>query len=199
MKNLPIIALLLICSFSSQAQFDFGIKAGVNSSTLTFEDLESNQSINEILTNNKFGYHAGAYIRVQVLGIYLQPEFLYTQINSEIEVQESDGTTSTLDFALSRFDIPVNLGFKIGPASIFGGPVLSYNLNHPADILDLDYNGGTLGYQAGIGLTFGKFILDAKYEGSFQNIAEEVVYEGQAYTVDARTGQFIVSLGYAIF
>lgn len=199
MSRLTTIALLCFASFTSLAQFDFGLKAGVNSSTLTFEDLEMNPNVEDIVASNKFGYHAGAYVRVKVLSIYLQPEFLYTQIYSDLEVQQSNGGTETVDFALSRFDIPVNLGFKVGPASIFGGPVLSYNLNHPSEIIDIDYDGGTLGFQAGVGLTFGNFILDAKYEGSFQSLAEEVVIDGQAYAVDARAGQFILSLGYALF
>lgn len=199
MSRLTTIALLCLASFSTFAQFDFGVKGGANSSTLTFEELEANSNVEDIIANNKFGYHAGAYVRVQVLGIYLQPEFLFTQIYSDLEVQNSDGSTEMIDFSLSRFDIPVNLGVKLGPASIFGGPVMSYNLNHPSEILDIDYNGGTLGYQAGVGLTLGDFILDLKYEGSFQTLAEEVVIDGQAYAVDARTGQFMLSLGYALF
>lgn len=199
MSRLTTIALLCLASFSTFAQFDFGVKGGANSSTLTFEELEANSNVEDIIANNKFGYHAGAYVRVQVLGIYLQPEFLFTQIYSDLEVQNSDGSTEMVDFSLSRFDIPVNLGVKLGPASIFGGPVMSYNLNHPSEILDIDYNGGTLGYQAGVGLTLGDFILDLKYEGSFQTLAEEVVIDGQAYAVDARTGQFMLSLGYALF
>lgn len=199
MKRLFVFTFLTLLCSPAFGQFDFGIKGGVNTSSITFENLEQNSSVADIIANNEFGYHAGAYVRVKVLGVYLQPEFIYTQMNSVLEVQGSNGSVEEVDFALSRFDIPVNLGFKIGPASVFGGPVLSYNLNNPSEILDLDYNGGTLGFQAGVGLTFGNFIMDVKYEGAFQALTEQVIVDGQAYDVDARTGQFILSLGYALF
>lgn len=197
-RQIFILAFVAL-SFGAQAQFDFGIKGGLNSSTITFDNLEENSTIEDLAGNNEFGYHAGVYIRVKILGLYIQPEFLYSNLNSQIEVQKKNGETGSQDFTLSRFDVPVNVGVKFGPASIFGGPVMSYNLNHPSEILDIDYKGGTLGFQAGLGLTFGNFIMDLKYEGSFQSLAEEVVIDGQTYEVDSRTGQFILSLGYALF
>lgn len=201
MKNLGLLVLFLglLLPTASFAQFDFGIKGGVNSSTLTFDQFEGDVDVESIHAENDWGYHGGAYVRVKILGIYLQPEVLYSVLSSRIEVTNSAGEVSESKFQLSRFDIPVNLGIKLGPASIFGGPVMSYNLNQPSDILDLDYSGGTLGYQAGLGLTLGNFIMDLKYEGSFQSLAEVVVIDGEEFAVDARTGQFILSLGYALF
>lgn len=181
------------------AQLDFGLKAGVGSSNVTFDNLESNTNIKSLSANNALGWHAGIYTRVKVLGIYLQPEVLYSTINSQLDVTNGDGTKETVDFQLTRLDVPVLLGLKLGPASIFGGPIMSYNLTNPADILEVDYRNGTLGYQAGIGLTLGDFIIDLKYEGAFQNLANAVVIDGNEYQVDARTGQLILSLGYALF
>lgn len=195
------ITILLTLTFTSSAfaQLDFGLKGGMNYSGIDFNELELNNAIEEINSNSQIGYHGGVYARVKFLGIYLQPEFIYTQMNSQIDIQKSGGNQTTEDFTLSRLDIPVNLGVKLGPASLFGGPVMSYNLNYPSEIFEIDYSGGTLGYQVGVGLTLGNFIIDAKYEGSFQNIASEVVIDSRSYTVDARTGQFILSFGYALF
>lgn len=196
-----LIALTFLCLMSGAAfsQLDFGIKGGASSSGVIFQDLEEGTSLESISSENSFGWHAGLYARVKVLGIYLQPEFIYSQLNSTLSAEKNSGETSTSDFQLSRLDIPVNLGIKFGPASIFGGPVMSYNLNHPSEIFEVDYKNGTLGYQAGVGLTLGNFIIDLKYEGSFQKLADEVVIGGESYKVDARTGQVILSLGYALF
>lgn len=190
--------LLILAGASAHAQFDFGLKGGVSSTGVIFEDFEDSSVLEDLTSQNDFGWHAGVYARVKILAFYLQPEFLYTSMSSEISAKTSSGS-QTESFNLNRLDIPVNLGLKIGPASVFGGPVMSYNLNSPSEIFDVDYTAGSLGYQAGLGLTLGNFIIDLKYEGSFQSISNEVVIGGDTYEVDARTGQVILSLGYALF
>ncbi len=194
-----LLVLIVFSSSSLFAQLDFGIKGGLNYTGVDFNNLEDNTLVDELSSSSQVGFHAGLYARVKFLGLYVQPEFIYTELNSQIDVNKSDGTSSNSDFKLSRLDIPVNLGLKLGPASVYGGPVMSYNLNYPSDIFEVDYSSGTLGYQVGVGLTLGNFIIDAKYEGAFQEIANEIVVDGQAYQVDARTGQFILSFGYALF
>lgn len=197
--NLTTLLLAMFLSLGASAQFDFGIKAGLNSANVDFSNVESTSNFETITSNSDFGWHAGVYARVKILGIYLQPEFLYSVINSEIEVNSNNHGNQTETFTLNRLDVPVILGVKIGPASVFGGPIMSYNLNNPSDILEVDYRDGTFGFQAGVGLTFGDLIIDVKYEGSMHNLTEQVVIDGQAYEADARTGLFIVSLGYNLF
>ena len=191
-----IIGLMLSASLFSQV--DLGLKGGANTVTLSFDELVNSSDIQTITATNEFGYHIGMFTRIEVAAVYFQPEFLYTNINSTIQVETVNGIT-TSNFSLSRFDIPVNFGLKMGFFSLYGGPVLSYNLNQPTDILELNFNGGSLGYQAGIGMTFGNYIIDAKYEGSFKELADEVVINGMSYDVDSRTGQFIFSIGFALF
>ncbi|GGH77255.1 MAG: PorT family protein [Bacteroidetes bacterium] len=193
------VAFLSLLSTGVYAQLDFGLKGGMSSSNVVFSDLESNANIENLSANNALGWHAGVYTRVKILGLYIQPEVIYSSLNSKVQIEESNGTSSTKSFQLTRLDVPVLLGIKFGPASIIGGPVMSYNLSHPSDIIEVDYRSGSLGYQAGFGLTLGNFIIDLKYEGSLQNLAEKVVIDGQEYDVDARTGQLILSLGYALF
>lgn len=193
-----ILVLLTFLSTGMYAQFNFGIKAGIGSSNVSFTDLQSNTNVENLSAKEALGYHAGLFARVKVLSFYVQPEMLFTALNSNIDIQNFNGDISTVKFNLSRLDVPVLVGFKMMAFSVYGGPVMSYNMTRPAEIISVDYRNGSLGYQAGVGLTFGDFLLDLKYEGSFQNFANSVVIDGTEYTVDARTGQVILSLGYAL-
>lgn len=200
MKKIVLLSALAIISAPAFAQFDFGVKGAATLSKLQFENLEDNASIEKIAGSDKLGWQAGFFARIKMLAIYIQPEILYSELRGDVVVNHTDGTSNTEQFRLLRLDVPVSLGFKIGAASISAGPVMSYNLNSDAsEILEIEYKDGTLGYQVGIGLTLGDFIIDLEYEGSFQSIANEVVIDGNAYKVDARTGQFMLGIGYSFF
>lgn len=93
------------------------------------------------------------------------------------------------------------LGFKLFKfLRLQAGPVASIDMdsdlrdaNHT--IQDVDYEKATLGYQAGIGLDIGNFILDAKYESSLSTITKNI----GRFDTDQRINQFILSVGFKLF
>ena len=198
-------AILLFVAFSTQSfgqiGLDFGIKGGVNTSNIKFKDISDQVVANINGSSVNLGYHAGLFARLDLLFLYVQPEILYTRLNGEVEVEEKSGKTSTYDYNQNRMDIPVIFGLKIGPAGIFAGPVLSYNLQSPSEIFESSYKKGTWGYQVGAGVKLFSILIEAKYEGGFGTVADEatIPINGSDYTfdVDKRTPQVILSLGYA--
>ncbi len=53
----------------------------------------------------------------------------------------------------TKLNIPVLLGFKLGPLRINAGPAASILLPEPTDMIDIaTYKKATFGYQAGVGL-----------------------------------------------
>ena len=218
MKRLAfLISTIMVVSLAANAQFlRFGVKGGVSSSTVkidrtTFSTVGDAQSFVVEQGDSKLGLHFGLFGRIQVLGLYIQPELLFTQSKGEViltDVTNSGSPIKSLrEQKFNKFDIPVMVGWKFGPARIGLGPVASFVLSEKdglkdklADITDQtvksNFNGATFGYQIGAGLDILKFAtLDIKYEGNLSKLGEGVNIAGKPYKFDQRNPQWIFSLG----
>jgi len=117
MKKLFILTLATcLFSFSSFAQIEVGLKAGVNFTNLPYSaDLDYGSVTPEDVEGGigalkdaswRPGFHFGAYALMDVGALSLQPELLFSQKGmSEFNV---DGD----DFVLNYFSIPVMVGFQ---------------------------------------------------------------------------------------
>jgi hypothetical protein len=199
MKKLLIIAFLSL-SFSGFAQeFTLGPKFGLSSTKVDFERE------NFIPGDAQTGYHVGLFTRISFGGFFIQPEALYTKTNGSFQInspQPGGGTgTSTFSEDFNRLDIPVMLGFRFFKfLRLQAGPIASIDINSDLrdasnTIQEVDYEKATLGYQAGIGLDIGNFILDAKYESSLSSITGNI----GGFETDQRINQFILSVGFKLF
>ena len=137
MKKVIIAAALLLCISFANAQLNFGIKAGYNSS-LGANDLGSitNGSYNLKSVNSEYknGFQAGIFARLGVNKVYFQPELLYAMGKKDynMTVTNSDNTvTGTFDKSvkISTVDVPLLLGYKVldlklANVRVFAGPKL---------------------------------------------------------------------------
>jgi len=158
------------------------------------------------LTAAKYGFHGGAFVRLSLFGIYLQPELLFTTRTNEYTVQNvTAGQTTAADIVKQNFnklDIPVMVGFKLGPLRLNAGPAASLLINTPKELINSDgfknmYSRMTIGYQAGVGLDILKTLtFDVRYEGSlkkYQNQIENAT--GTKFNLDDRANAFLFSVG----
>jgi hypothetical protein len=207
----------LVVSLAANAQFlRFGVKGGVSSSTVkidktTFSTIDDAETFVVEQGNSKMGLHFGLFGRVQVLGFYVQPELLFTQSKGEVVLTDITNSESPLksirDQKFNKIDIPVMVGWKIGPARLGLGPVASIMLSEQDGLKDeladatnesveSNFKNATFGYQVGAGLDIFKFAtLDVKYEGNLSKLGEGVNIAGKPYTFDQRNPQWIFSLG----
>lgn len=192
-----MIAVLFLASITAVGQSShFGIKGGLNfGSTGELSGIFDRP----IDADNKVGYHLGAFGHVEFLGLFLQPEVVYTRLNSEYE---RSGTSA--DYNLSKLDIPVLLGLDIlGPINIKAGPSFQVVLNNELDGAGVDIeepeNTFTVGYQLGVGVTLGQLGLDLRYEGAFQENETfgDQTLQDAGFVLDSRPSQWILSLSYA--
>jgi len=218
MKRLALlISTILVVSLAANAQFlRFGVKGGVSSSTVkidktTFSTIDDAETFVVEQGNSKMGLHFGLFGRVQVLGFYVQPELLFTQSKGEVVLTDITNSESPLksirDQKFNKIDIPVMVGWKIGPARLGLGPVASIMLSEQDGLKDeladatnesveSNFKNATFGYQVGAGLDIFKFAtLDVKYEGNLSKLGEGVNIAGKPYTFDQRNPQWIFSLG----
>jgi hypothetical protein len=196
MKKLFLLVLNIFVFQSLMAQ-DFGIgpKLGISQGTIIVagEGFESGES--------SIGYHLGAFVRMGGGFVFVQPEFLYTNTGGSILQKMDNGMDIKLDASFDRLDIPLIAGIKLAKFfRIQAGPVatvlLNYELSEALQAAgDTDYSGASFGYQAGLGLDVGNFILDFKYENSISKIATSIA----GFNADQRQAMLIFSAGFRIF
>ncbi|TYP98865.1 outer membrane protein with beta-barrel domain [Tenacibaculum adriaticum] len=200
MKKL-ILALCLVIGASqlSQAQIDFGIKAGLNYNSDSFKDV-SDDIING-KAESKTGYHAGIWLRAKlpIIGWYVRPELVYTALKSEITLNDGVNTKASYDF--QKIDIPVLLGKKfLGVAYVHAGPSFQYIIDGDLDFEEVaktNADGFTVGIQLGAGVELGKIGLDIRWERGFSDTESEIVSNASdKLKFDTRVNQIIVGLSY---
>jgi hypothetical protein len=192
MKKLTIIILLAVIALTGNAQgfFDAGIKAGVNTSKIstTISDYTP-QSINN--------YLFGAFARINMGRIYIQPEAYYNSKGGEYIDKLNASTINSFD--LKTIDVPALLGVKIIDQKAFnlrvmGGPIFSF-------VTDKSFSGqfnadnvknSFFGWQYGAGVDFLFLTFDARMEKYGNDIT-------QAPDFSTKNGNFVVSLGIKLF
>lgn len=210
MKKLFAIVMAVLIALPAFSQIKFGIKAGVSTTNLSMATLKTISTGNksytvDALTTAKYGFHGGVFMRLTLLGIYLQPELLFSSRTNEYTVTDLSAPTLALTKkqTFNKLDIPVMLGLKLGPIRLNAGPSGSLLINSPKDLitdnnLKSNYSRMTFGYQAGVGLDILKTLtIDLRYEGSlkkYQNQIENLT-GGTKINLDDRPNAFLFSLG----
>jgi len=217
MKRIILLALL-VGAFGTQSygQLQFGAKAGLMTASSNLDknitNLPSDTDYDKLemnAKNAKAGFQAGFFGRLTVLGIYVQPELIFSSTNSRIEVKKYYTNTDNVESQIKtqsfkKVDIPLLIGGKFGPLRVQAGPVGSFMLGEKSAIeaaldqteVEEKFNSATWGYQVGVGADFFNFLtLDLKYEGNLSALGDNVKIAGEPYPLDSRTSQFIFTAG----
>jgi hypothetical protein len=201
MKKTIIFIFVLLMAIPAFSQ-KFGIKAGAATATVPTYNLTTGANNIEALKDAAWGFHAGVFLRLTLLGIYLQPEAVFATNTYEYNVTVATAPAVLKKQTFNRLDVPVLLGFKLGPLRINAGPAASVQIGSPKALLDDPnfedlYKGATFGYQAGIGIdVLKKLTLDARYGGSLSGkFGDAVTIGGQTFKLDQRQPSFILSVG----
>ena len=131
--TLKAFLILFMISSSTTAQIEFGIKGGLNfnsglNETYLIEALQSQGKPDGDFNifDKKTGHFFGLYSKIKFGGFFLQPEFLYTKINSKYDLTYSWNIMGEIvdEFSENRIQIPVTVGIDLlqGKLSFFGGP-----------------------------------------------------------------------------
>jgi hypothetical protein len=205
MKKLVFLVLIVLIGIPAFSQIKFGIKAGVSTNTLSMPSLKNINGAYTVdaLSQAEYGFHGGIFLRMTLLGIYLQPELLFSTRSNEYKITNLQSTASYISKQqFNKMDIPVLLGFKLGPIRLNAGPVGTLLLNSPKDLITDNnyksmYSRMTIGYQAGLGFDLLKTLtFDIRYEGNlkkYQNQIENLT--GTKFNLDDRVNAFLFSVG----
>jgi hypothetical protein len=221
MKKYFIASLLSLFVVSGFAQFNFGIKAGYNSS-LGLKNLGSVSSgsynLNSVKSELSNGFQAGVFARIGFNKMYFQPEFLYNMGKKEYTMTLQDAQNHNLQFDkrvnVSTLEVPLLLGYKLLDFKLvnlraFAGPKLCFNAGSSLDYSNLTSGGGVtqdqlikdikaaqLGLEAGVGIDVFMFTLDARYN-LIKDMYQTKISDLNIDNIQGNT--FVISLGWKLF
>lgn len=202
MKKLMIALALITASISTKAQFEVGLRAGVNLSQVVGDGNGSDQGFWDADQTRTTGFTGGVYTRFGSK-VFVQPEFIISQ---------KGGKTRGIlgverNFKQTYFDVPVLLGVKVADvANVKFGPVATFLVNEDKTFFeniglqnsDEGFRKAILGYQLGVGFDIRKIRLDMRYEGNVNDVFNIDYDNDQTRSQFAGKGNsFFVTAGFA--
>jgi len=195
MKKLTItliifIAAIHLCSAQVLPTVQFGIKGGVNLTSL------SPSTGSTFSASNQAGYLGGIWARFGALGFNFQPEMYVTA--KDININANGGETRA---KFTSIDVPLLFGGKFGALGLGGrfytGPLVSFAINKDQSFGDaagkagrLDYHDQNFAWQFGAGLDIKSISVDLRYEAG--------ITKQNYMNTQARVSLFNLSLAYRL-
>ncbi len=203
-KSAALFLVLLLTAFlAPRAEaITFGLKAGFNSSTISFNNTSSITAD----TNRVKGLTAGVFASFSLGLVSVQPELLYSRRGFQFYIPEGP---YTYDYKLDYLEVPVLVKVRVIPAGpikpfVFAGPSFGYLLkakgidrsNEPevsydiTDIFKRTEAAVVMGAGIDLGLPFIKATLDARY-----HLGLTVIQESGEETSSTKNKGFSVMIG----
>ena len=180
-KFFTLVVLLAAMTIAAQAQVKFGVKGGLNLTTMKFDKDVANKS-------NQTGFFIGPTLNVTlpIVGLGIDASALYDQRSAKI-----DGAEETLK--QQSLQIPINLryGFGLGNTAsfyIFAGPQFGFNIgDKTANIIDnaLEWRLKDSNLSANVGV--GLMLLNHLQVSANYNIALGTTGESNVISTTAST------------
>ena len=205
------LALLFTCvACASVAQVRAGLRAGVSLSadgvaveSFTYDTRSYRLSVDDV----RAGLHVGAFLQARLGKIVLQPELLLHATRTDYYLEElltAQTLASIRTERVSTIELPVLVAYRWGALRLQAGPVARSSVAQSSELLGIaDYRYApdrvAIGYQAGIGLDIRRFLLDIKYDGSFDAGGSAVDIGGQRLDLSQGRNRTYLTLGWAMF
>jgi hypothetical protein len=203
MKKIIIVLFAALISIPAFSQIKFGLKAGGQTTTVPTYDISDGTTNITNIEDWQWGFHAGAFMRIKIAFLTLQPEVVF--ISNTFDYKVSDGglpeVPETQTF--NRLSVPLLLGVKLGPVRINAGPAAAIQIGTPKALVDDPnfedmYKSALWGYQAGLGIDLFKHLtVDARFAGGLGDmLGDQVTIGGQTFNLDYSQQTFMLSLGW---
>jgi opacity protein-like surface antigen len=193
-----VVAMTVLAGGVASAQEQpaaVGVKAGMNFANLNFEGDGATVNLDQ-----RKGFVGGLFVVWPATSrVALQTEALYSQKGAQME-EEGASAKIKLDYVdvpvLARFSSPVSGGTSF---HVFAGPSFNFRVSAKAESsfededesedIDDDVERFDLGFVAGAGLEFGRFVVDGRYTWGLSNInkdeSEDVKIKNRVFAVMA--------------
>lgn len=205
--TLLFLIICLLGTTTAFSQFKIGIKGGLSTTEIQGEDFQV-QNVNGLddigvaLKDIKYGIHGGLVFRGQFGNFLIQPEILFNSNSVDYEVTNlANITTQIKEEKFQYLDIPVLLGYKLGPLRLMAGPEAHIFINNSSELFDFDtydekFDNLTLSWLGGVGLDLWSLMLDVRYEGNFSTFGEHIRFGNQQFDFADRPSRWTFSVGF---
>lgn len=200
-KIIPALVMtaVILCSTSVSAKgpISLGIKGGLQTQSIgNFKSVSMN-TLSDVSANNTFGFQLGIISRISFLGMYIQPELVYSSNSFDLSIPDYRATRVTAQ----DFEVPVLVGAKVAFLNIFAGPVfnlVSETSNKTSEVnLSTRIAKSSVGYQLGAGVElFGGLLIDLRYGGQFRKPIQTVSINNISNSVRTSLNTWQVNIGY---
>lgn len=207
MKNVFLsFVLFLLISSPIFSQSEFGFKLGISSYDIPKSEIGNTEDLQLTIKDASYGFQAGIYGRLGLLGIYVQPELLFNSNFVNYRLQDLNNLDTLDKIRTARYqnlDLPVMLIISPSIFKIYAGPVGHYFINNMSDFTKKDkikeiFNNLTYGYQAGVGIAFSGVTIDVRYESNFSKNIKTFIVDETEFKIDKSPSRFIFSLWFKI-
>lgn len=207
MKNIFLSLFLLFYTSSTLlSQNEFGFKLGLSSYDIQTNNIANTEDLQISIKDASYGFQAGVYGRLGLLGIYVQPEILFNSNFVNYRLQDLNNLDTLDNIRTTKYqnlDLPVMLMVTPSIFKLYAGPVGHYFINDISDFTKKDeikelFNNLTFGYQAGIGVAFSGLVIDVRYESNFSKNIKTFVVDETEFKIDKSPSRFIFSLWFKI-
>jgi hypothetical protein len=193
-SKINIVAFTMLIAFLMtpsvfHAQIQFGVRAGLNVSNVSFEKLPNK--------SERFGYHVGVFADVPISPdfISIQPELSYSVKGAAFKPLTD---RQTLNMNYVDFLLPV--AFKLTIFDLQVGPFASYLISSPdyavyneVKVITDAYNTIDVGLTAGISVNINKLMVGIRYNQGFVGVTKD---SSKPYLGDGKNSVGQVSVGY---
>lgn len=161
---------------SSSPDLEFGIKAGVNFSTLK-------TGLNAITDKSgKIGFNAGVFARAGKT-LYFQPELNYVTFSDKYRFN-----STSYEAKFRQLNLPLMVGYKIINTEelnfrLSAGPDLYYNLKKPIAPGGFKYKDFSAGGVINAGVDIGSLTFDARYSLGLSKFNKELGQKANIFSL----------------
>lgn len=208
LKNFLVIACMSSLPVMAFSQLQLGILGGISSSDIPNERLailneKDVEAFKLSVENARYGYHFGAFLRVQILNIYVEPTLIFnsTQVDYTLEdIIDDTGISTIRKESYQHLDVPLIIGWKFGILRLGAGPVAHLFIDSSSELYDVSgyrqkFDDMTWGWQAMVGLDVWLARLDLRYEGNFSKRGDHFEFYGRDYNFSKSPSRLIASIG----
>lgn len=196
-----MLAATMMFAQQANAQVKFGVKAGLNVNSMSFDNKVFDAS-------NKDGFFLGPMIKltVPITGLSFDAAALYNQAKAKVGYSEDNSHKTTI--TQKTIDIPVNVRYGVGLAKVaniflFAGPQWGINVGDK----DFKWNesssyslkSSSLSINVGVGATIIDHLqITANYNFGCTKSADATMTtdNGQTYEGSSRNNSWKIALGY---
>lgn len=205
MKRLFLAALFSFFALGAWAQghkpINFGVKAGIITDNIDILKGGKN-GVTDLFSDPKIGWQFGIMSRINLAMFHIQPEILLNMNRYGLKAEEAGGGISTADVKINTVDVPVLFGLRLLMIRLQVGP--TFNLMTDTKVKNslgakhyVNANRASVAYTLGLGIDLWGVNIDARYNGNFKKMRQDIQVGGGATTTYKTTfNSWMFSVGY---